>query len=200
MSKFTPPKAKRTANMWVPLPSAKVTVATTNNATPTTANPKMNTTTNPTITSTCRICKRLGPPSQFCSKSAPHPSPQECDWLDEDWDGDRQRAREQEKKVDSLATTTNTITTAAHTDVDCLSDTETAPICKLCKTIGDPCPFEIKPAQPPSHLESEDWTKEEEKKTKENEVPNDYYPTSPVYDPHSNRTPYPTTPQRRRWP
>ena len=65
-------------------------------------------------------------------------------WSDEDWDGDRQRVREQQKKVDSFAAATNTVTTAAHTDVDCLSDTETAPICKLCKTVGDPCPFEIK--------------------------------------------------------
>ena len=85
-------------------------------------------------------------------------------------------------KVDSDLTATTATTTTAHTDDDCLSHTETAPICKLCKTVCDPCPFEIKPAQPQSHSESEDWTKEEEeKKTKENEVPNDYHPTSPVY-------------------
>ena len=105
--------------------------------------------------------------------------------------------REKEKKIDYLATATNTITTAAHTDVDCLLDTETAPICKLCKTIGDPCSFEIKPAQPPSHSESGGWTKEE-KKTKENEVPNDYYPTSPVYDPTFKQDPLPSlTPKEK---
>ena len=42
------------------------------------------------------------------------------------------------------------------------------------------------------HSESEDWTKEEEeKKIKENEVPNDYYPPSPVYDPMFKQDPLP---------
>ena len=110
----------------------------------------------------------------------------------------RQRVREQKKKGDSLVSTTNTVITTAHTDVGCLLDTETAPICKLCKTIGDPCPFEIKPAQPASHLDSKDWTKEEEKIAKENEVPNDYYSSSPVYDPYIQTIPPPhCTPKQK---
>ena len=131
VSRFVPPKAKRPAYLWTPLPSAKATVATTTNATPTTASHKMSTTTNPTITSNCRSCKKWELPCPFCAKSALHPSPQESNWSDKDWDGDRQREKEQKKKVDSFATATNTITTAACTDVDCLSDTETAPICKF---------------------------------------------------------------------
>ena len=112
-------------------------------------------------------------------------------WSDKDWDGNRQRVRKQKKKVDSLAPTSNTMTTAACTDVDCLSDTETTPVCKFCKMVGYPCPFEIKPAQCPSHSEPEGWIKEEEKKTKENEVPNDYHPTRPVYYPIFKQDPLP---------
>ena len=146
----------------------------------------MNTATNPMMTSTGRSCKKWGLACPFYVKSTLHSSPQESDWSDEDWDGDRQRAKELKKKADSnLATTTNTATTAAHTDVDCLSDTATAPICKLYKTIGDPCPFEIKPDQPTSHLESEDWTKEE-RKSRKNEVP-----TSLLYDPTFKQDPLP---------
>ena len=199
MSKFAPPKAKRPANLWASLPIAKATVATTTNGTPTIASPKMTITTSPTITPTCRTCKRWGLPCPFHAKPAPHPSLQESTWSDKDWDSDRWRPREKKKKVDSLATATNTITTTAHTDVCCLLDTETAPIYKLCKTVGDPCPFEIKPANPLSHLESEDWTKEGEKKTKENEVPNDYYPTSPVYDPMYKQEPLPLLHPKREF-
>ena len=211
MSKFTLPKAKRPANLWIPLPSAKATVATTTNTTRTSTSPKMNTTTNPTVTSLCRSCKRWGLPCPFCAESTLHPSPQESNWSDKDWDGNRQRLREQKKKVDSLATATNTIITTSHTDFDCLLDTETAPICKLCKTVGDPCPFEIKPAQPPSHLslkieqkkkkkkKEKKKKKRRKKKTKENEVPNDYYPTSSVYDPAYKQNLCPTTPQKRNW-
>ena len=39
MSRFTQSKAKRSVNLWAPLPSAKATVATTTNATPTTTRP-----------------------------------------------------------------------------------------------------------------------------------------------------------------
>ena len=115
----------------------------------------------------CKICSTLLTPGIWLV------------WWGLGW---QQRAREQKKKADSNFTATTNTTTIAHTDVDHLLDTETAPICKLCKTIGDPCPFVLKPDQPPSHLESEDWTKEE-KKTRKNEVPNDYHPTSLVYDP-----------------
>ena len=59
------------------------------------------------------------------------------------------------------------------------------------KNTGDPCPFSIKPNQPPSHSESEDWTKEEEKKTRKNKVPKDYHPTSPVYYPSFKQDPLP---------
>ena len=97
MSKLTPPKGKRPMNMWALLPSAKVTVATTTNTTPTTVSPKMNTTTNPTITSSCRTYKRWGLSCPFCAKYTPHPSPKESDWSDEAWDGDRHRVREQKK-------------------------------------------------------------------------------------------------------
>ena len=86
----------------------------------------------------------------------------DLDWSDKDWDGNRQRVREQKKKADSnLTTTTNNATTTACTDIDCLLDIKTTPICELCKTAGDQCPFEIKPAQPSSHSGSEDWIKEE---------------------------------------
>ena len=130
MSRFALPKAKRSVNLWALLPTARAMVTTTTNTMPTTAILKMNTTTNFKMTCSCRTCKRWGLPCPFHVKSALHPSCQESDWSDEDWDGDRHRVREQKKKVNCDLTTT----TAACTDVDCLSDTETAPICKVCKT------------------------------------------------------------------
>ena len=33
-----------------------------------------------------KVCDRFGPMCQFCKQSAPHPSPQESDWTDEDGD------------------------------------------------------------------------------------------------------------------
>ena len=136
MSRFAPPKAKRPVNLQVLMPSAKATMTTTTNTMPTTASLKMNTTTNSMMTSTCRTCKRWGLPCPFCVKSALHLSPQEFDWSDEELDGNRQKAREQQKKADSNITATiNTTTTAAHTDVDCLLNTETAPISSSAKPL-----------------------------------------------------------------
>ena len=60
-------------------------------------NPRIATTT-PTMSCTCKTCKRWGPPYPFCAQSAPHPSPQESDLKDEDWNDDRQRVREEDKK------------------------------------------------------------------------------------------------------
>ena len=160
---------------------------------PITASPKMNTTTNPMMTSTCKTCKRWGLPCPVCVKSTLHPSPKESDWSDETWDGDRQRGRGgAEEEIDcNITIAANTTTTAAYTDVDHLLDTEMVPICKLCKTIGDPCPFVIKPDQPPSHLKSEDWTKDEEKNSRKNKVSNDYHPSRPVHNPTFKQDPLP---------
>ena len=141
-----------------------------------------------------------GQPCPFCVKSASHPSPQESDWLDKDWDGDRQRAREQQRKANSNhATTIDITTTASQTTVNNLLDTTTALICKLFKPESDPCPFAIKPSSPPLLSGSEDCndskereyrkrkelqsTGEEEGETRENNVLSDYCPTSPVYNP-----------------
>ena len=90
VSRFSPPKAKRPANIWAPLSSTKVTMTTTINTMTRTASPKMNTNTNPLMTSACRTCKRWRPPCPFCVQSSPHPLPVESDWSVEDWDGDKQ--------------------------------------------------------------------------------------------------------------
>ena len=98
MSRFAPPKAKRPANLWAALPSPKVTMTATTNAMTRTASLKMNTTTNPIMTSTCRTCKRWGLPCPFCVQSTPHPSPVVSDWSNEDWDRDKQQAREAKER------------------------------------------------------------------------------------------------------
>ena len=148
MSKFSPPKAKRPTNLWALLPSPKSAMTTTTTITRT-ANSTVATTSFP-ISSICKTCKRWGPPYPFCIKSALHPSPQESDWSNEDWDGNRQRARQQKKEADSnLTTTIDTTTTAAQTALNHQTNSTTTPICKMCKTMGDPCPFSIKPAPPP---------------------------------------------------
>ena len=91
MSKFALLKAKRLSKPWTPLPTTKSTSTLTTNATTRTTRPKIDTTTNPMMTSTCRTCKRWGPPCLFCVLSAPHPSLVEANWSDEDWDRDKQR-------------------------------------------------------------------------------------------------------------
>ena len=82
----------------------------------------------------------------------------------------------------TMITTTNTMPTTARPKMNTTL---------LCKTVGDPCPFAIKPDQPPPQSEYKDWTKEEEKKTRKNKVPNDYHPTSPVYDAIFKQDPLP---------
>ena len=132
MSRFAPPKVKRPTNLWVLLPSSKsaMTIITT---TTRTANSRI-ATVSPMMSSTCKTCKRWGLTCPFCVKSTLNPSPQESDWSDKDWDGDRQRAREQRKEADSNFTITiDTTTAVAQTTINHLSDTTTAPMCKLCK-------------------------------------------------------------------
>ena len=34
-----------------------------------------------------KVCNRFGLSCSFCKQGTPHPSPQESDWSDEDWDG-----------------------------------------------------------------------------------------------------------------
>ena len=60
-------------------------------------NPRIATMT-PTTSSTGKMFKRWGPPCPFCAQSAPHPSSKESDWSNEDWNGDRQRVREDKKE------------------------------------------------------------------------------------------------------
>ena len=48
-------------------------------------------------------CKRWGPPCPFCAQSAPHPSPVESDWSEEDWDVEIQkRKREKQRKEEEM--------------------------------------------------------------------------------------------------
>ena len=156
MNKFAPPKAKRPTNLWAPLSSSKSTMTTTTTTTTRTANSRV-ATTNPLMSSTCKMCRRWRPPCPFCIKSALHPSPQESDWSDEDWVGDRQRVKEQKKEANSTFTTaTDTTSAAAQTAINHLLDITRAPMCKLCKIVGDPCPFAIKPVPYPLFPESED--------------------------------------------
>ena len=61
----TPPKAKRPANMWALLPATKSATATTTTTTMAT-NPKM-AAASPPLTSSCKMCKRWGPPHHFCA-------------------------------------------------------------------------------------------------------------------------------------
>ena len=46
----------------------------------------------------CRTCRRWGLPCPFCIQSAPHPSPVDSDWSEEDWDGDIEGRKRQEKQ------------------------------------------------------------------------------------------------------
>ena len=92
MTHFAPPKAKRPAFLWTPLPATNTT-ATTTIAT----NTKI-AMTNPTKTTTCKICKKWGAPCLFCAPPAPLPSPQESDWNNKDWNGNRHQAREEKMK------------------------------------------------------------------------------------------------------
>ena len=47
---------------------------------------------------TCRTCNRWRLPCPFCALSALHPSPVESDWSDEDWNGEKPRAKEEKKR------------------------------------------------------------------------------------------------------
>ena len=77
MGCFAPSKVKRLALSWAPLP-------VTNTTTTTMATDPMIATTRPAMTSSCKTCKRWGPPCPLFAQSAQHPSPQESDWSDED--------------------------------------------------------------------------------------------------------------------
>ena len=89
MEHFTPPKAKRPANLWAPLPSNKFSTTATTTTTRAA---------NPTMSSTCKTCKKWGPPCSFCYQSARHPSPIESDGSDVDWNRDKQKAKEEKKR------------------------------------------------------------------------------------------------------
>ena len=43
-------------------------------------------------------CKRWEPPCPFCVHSAPHPSPVDSPWSEEDWDGDREEENRNKEK------------------------------------------------------------------------------------------------------
>ena len=51
-----------------------------------------------TAQSTDKDCKRWGPPCPFCVQSAPHPSPVDSDWSEEDWDGDIEREKKNKER------------------------------------------------------------------------------------------------------
>ena len=40
-----------------------------------------------------KVCNRFGQMCQFCKQSIPHPSPQESDWIDEDWTGEQTKTQ-----------------------------------------------------------------------------------------------------------
>ena len=63
MSTFAPPKAKRPAKLWTPLPSTK-SVETSTTTTTNIAGPRVVDTTT-TMASTCGTCKRRGLPALF---------------------------------------------------------------------------------------------------------------------------------------
>ena len=46
-----------------------------------------------------KICDRYGLSCSFCKHDAPHPSPQESVWSDEDWDGTRAKAQKETGKL-----------------------------------------------------------------------------------------------------
>ena len=96
MAKFAPPKAERPANFLTLLPSTK-SMETSTTTTTSIGGPRVSDTTT-TMPSTCRTCKRWGLPCPFCAQSAPDPSPVESDWYDKDWNGEKQRAKEEEKR------------------------------------------------------------------------------------------------------
>ena len=98
MSPFSPLKVKSPANLGAPLTSSKSS---------TTATTTMNRIVSPTpeqLTPTpqCHLLARHARDGDhlvlFCVQSAPHPSPQESDWSDEDWGGNSYRVRELERK------------------------------------------------------------------------------------------------------
>ena len=45
----------------------------------------------------CEVCRIGAKPCPLFTKPVPSPFPQESDWLDEDWDGDRPRERKRRK-------------------------------------------------------------------------------------------------------
>ena len=92
MGHFAPPKAKRPALLWAPLPASETTTTTTMAINTQVA------TSSPPMTTYCKTCKKWEHPAHSLF-SQPHSLyPQESVWSDKDWNGDRQREREERKK------------------------------------------------------------------------------------------------------
>ena len=50
-----------------------------------------------------KICDEYGPSCSFCRQEAPHPSPQESDWSDKDWNGTRTKAQKETGETNLLS-------------------------------------------------------------------------------------------------
>ena len=95
MGHFTPPKVKRPANFGPHCQPQKSTTTTTTMTMA--AKPRIAITTH-MMPSSCMMCKRWGPSCPFCAQAAPHPSPIESNWPNEDRNGDKQRAKEEKRE------------------------------------------------------------------------------------------------------
>ena len=175
------------------------------------------TTTNSNLSVPCNLPATSSPPTIFKTPRKPSktwgkpyptptplPFPVESDWLDEDRDGDKQREQERLEKI--VKEQQRKIAEAWNNKK---MEEETAPLCKLCKTIDNPCPFNIKPVSPTLTLEAEDWDSEKENgyrwkehqwKEEDKIVKDSYYPPSPAYEPDFKQdpiTPHTTVEQKR---
>ena len=85
LSKFkNPPAREITTSHSAPLVTENSTIANITAATNTPSPAKM--------------CKRWGSACPFCVQSAPHPSPMDSDWSEEDRDGEIEKANRREKQ------------------------------------------------------------------------------------------------------
>ena len=103
MAKFAPSKANWVGNVWALLPSTK-SMGTSSTITTSIAGPRVADTTI-IMASICRMCKRWGLHCSFCAQSAPHPSPVESDWSNEDWNGENKELKRGEEETRTTSPT-----------------------------------------------------------------------------------------------
>ena len=64
------------------------------------------------------MCNSFGLSCSYCEQGALHPSPQNSDWLSEDWDGTKAKAREQSKSLIDFNDPKPQTSTEQTTDID----------------------------------------------------------------------------------